>query len=665
MANILNNNRHNLKIKMNYDEYWDFFLNKDSFSTYKINDKTLYDKCLISYIDATNKECIDGEWLCSIGNYNWENAIAKQHTLFNIGFTGVDNGLIRFKKDRISNKDFIKIFSESDFSFNENDFRLKLHQVSGNTMKYEYPSSITNEGIKCNGGFYQGVFETSCDKYQVLPSKLESGDVWEFEFVLKKEEFEKESEKTLNDKYADNKGLFFYIGTRSENKWIYLYDEKYIKETTLDTDDVIDDSDMKCDPNSLSRFSNLDWYDDLEEWRMELQESITGMNLDNFIDYKYYSDDLYQDVEHDSLDDYIMSTSKPLIIDYTTLYEDLKKCCNYSCADKPTKKINVFKKLNCCGCGKCREIKTIQEVKTTPKKCCSELYMFDDYLSDADDVFEWYGDTEYLENEVNLEMFDFQTMKYGLSLKNSNRYISIFSDNKFLLFHRACTGYTIGNWVEDTVVEYRQVKNNFNGNLFLLMNRTCTGYTVYTIDDLIETYNEKYNVYEDIYNNALAFRITDDGKIGYRYASIDCSISEENKVNIYEGYSNPNIISENKWHVIHVKLYSKLDKMFFKFYVDGKLKYVTQEIPKLNLRKLVEEDEKQECVPFNISLGGGTQGLCDVILPNYMRQYDYVFPLEKYFGGTFIGYIKKFRFYNCFMDYDKILNNYLSEKIIF
>ena len=98
------------------------------------------------------------------------------------------------------------------------------------------------------------------------------------------------------------------------------------------------------------------------------------------------------------------------------------------------------------------------------------------------------------------------------------------------------------------------------------------------------------------------------------------------------------------------------------FYVDGKLVYITKELPKLNLRALNEVYEKQEGVPYNISLGGGTQGLAETILPNYMLNPTRVYPLEKYFAGTFIGYMKSFKFYNCSMEYGDILGNYRFEK---
>jgi hypothetical protein len=202
-------------------------------------------------------------------------------------------------------------------------------------------------------------------------------------------------------------------------------------------------------------------------------------------------------------------------------------------------------------------------------------------------------------------------------------------------------------------------RNSFKENLFLLMNRTCTGYNVHNIDELRNQYSTEYNVYNDVYNNALAFRITDEGAIGYRYLTVDCE--KENKLGVEEGYSKNGIIKENQWQVINVKIDAIGNVMKLRFYVDGKLIFVTKELPKLDLRHLKEEKEKQEGVPFNISLGGGTQGLIDTILPNYMLDPYRVYPLEKYFAGTFIGYLKSFKFYNCTMEYMYINNNFKYE----
>ena len=98
------------------------------------------------------------------------------------------------------------------------------------------------------------------------------------------------------------------------------------------------------------------------------------------------------------------------------------------------------------------------------------------------------------------------------------------------------------------------------------------------------------------------------------------------------------------------------------FYVDGKLVYITKTLPSFDFHALDDLYEKQEGVPYNISIGGGTQGLAETILQNYMLEPTRTYPLEKYFAGTFIGYMKSFKFYNCSMEFMNIANNYKWEK---
>ena len=153
MANLKENNYHNLKIIVNRDDYWDFFINKDAYGRYSYMVNSMYDKCLISYIDTELDECVSGNtWLFSTSGYSWESAYTTSYTLENIGMTGVDNGLITFRKDRISNSDFLKIYQESKYDIEEGDNRLKLHAVSGNTLQYDYPLSIENKIARLNGG---------------------------------------------------------------------------------------------------------------------------------------------------------------------------------------------------------------------------------------------------------------------------------------------------------------------------------------------------------------------------------------------------------------------------------------------------------------------------------------------------------------------------------
>ena len=631
MANLKENNRHNLKLMLNYDEYWDFFLDLDGYAPYSFRDG-MYDDCLISYIDACNPNCFNGDtWLYSTDNYSWESGTSIDNTLYDISYTGTDNGLFRFRKDRISNKDFWDLYQNNSFRLDGNDLRLKLHAVSGNTLQYEYPLHAEDCQIKLNGGFYQGFFETECDKYQVLPNKMTDNTPWGFEFQLKKCDLEPESKKTLNDKYPNNKGIFFYIGTRSENKWVYLYHPEEDDCFTLSPDDYVEDSHIDKNDYIIGNF-----YDPEPDFEGVFDNSGN----------QYHQKD--SDDEIPDIGDFTDFQNNPKHID-----ENLP---SFEETTKQKENMTFYRGCYSCNCGKYDNAEQKDVTKSE-----SDLGKNSSLISNLDCLG---NDADYFQPEMNITDFDYQTTN-GISFKDANKGLLFTTDNKFLLFNRTCTGYTTNNWIEGTQMEVYGKKKKFRDNLFILMNRTCTGYTVDNIDQLRDKVNDEYDYkdfYGDLYNNALAFRITDDGEIGYRLLTIDCNKEGDDKTAIEEGYSFPNVIKDCKWQTIHVKIIPTLETMKMYFYVDGKLVYITKELPKLNLRPLAEEYVKQEGVPYNISLGGGTQGLAETILPNYMLNPTRVFPLEKYFAGSFIGYMKSFKFYDCGLEYGNILSNYKFEK---
>ena len=662
MANLKDNNYHNLKIRVNKDEYWDFFINKDSFGYYSSNSNSMYDDCLISYIDASLSECVSGDtWLLSTNKYQWESAYTTNSVLKNIGYTGIDNGLINYRRDRISNKEFFDIFTNSKVELEENDNRLKLHAVSGTTLLYDYPIHVEDGIVTFNGGFYQGFFKTKCDEYSILPSKMENGDTWEFEFVLNKCELDKESDKTLNDKYPENKGIFFYLGTRAENKWIYMYDkdDKEGREScfTLSYDDYIEDAHIDKKNYIVGNFYDLD---------PEFVET-PPIDIDDYLNFNYYDESYYTPSEKDLMTDGIDCDGHSIMDDYLdyeiiprTIDESLPHitmdswCCNIEEKKKTkTKQVSFF---NACGCIKQAYIKVDDDSDTKLAGC--DLFGEGDYIDDFDGLD---YDTDYFEPELNITDFEYETYN-GFLLTSANDYY-FYTDNKFLLFDRTPKGYTVRDWVEGTRMMYFGKKNKFKENLFILMNRTSTGYTVRDIDKLRDEANNQYDdLYNDIYNNAFALRITDNGEIGYRYLILDCESDNNGKYSVIEGYSLPNVIKECEWQVVHVKIKNFFGNIKLYFYVDGKLVYITKELPGFNFHELNDLYEKQEGVPFNISIGGGTQGLAETVLVNYMLNPTRVYPLEENFAGTFIGYMKSFKFYNCGLEYMNILNNFKYEK---
>ena len=284
-----------------------------------------------------------------------------------------------------------------------------------------------------------------------------------------------------------------------------------------------------------------------------------------------------------------------------------------------------------------------------------DVFGEDGYIDDFDGLEDYQDSITYLESDIDLSNFEYYTDN-GFPMSEANWYY-FKTDNKFLMFDRTKSGYTVNNWVEGTQMMYCGRRNKFKGNLFIYMNRTKTGYTVNNVDELKSQDADEYNPYSDIYDNALAFRITDEGAIGYRMLTMDCSIEERDKTSILEGYSQNGVVPYNEWTTINVRMSFSNGKMKLLFYVDGYLKFVSEDLPMLNLRKLDDLDEKQEGVPYNMSLGGGTQGLAETIQYNYMLNPTRVYPIEKYFAGSFIGRIQSFRMYDCMMEYGAIMNN--------
>ena len=305
---------------------------------------------------------------------------------------------------------------------------------------------------------------------------------------------------------------------------------------------------------------------------------------------------------------------------------------------------------------------------------CTEIdcskYFGDDYMHNSDcgkgnkSIDEDYMKPDIILDEDKLK--DTLTDSEG-HLISKKGYYEIETDNKFLMFDRTPEGVTVDTYQEGMKVLLEGRNDWGNVNLFELMNRTSTGYTVDNIESYYESHTKPYDLYKDIRNNAFALRITDKGAVGYRYGILDCDA--DNHYSVIEEYTKDGMVKNDEWNSINVRFVilpprrDKCDKrkrkMKIMIYVNGFLKLVSKELPTFNFHSLDECKEKQEGVPYSLSLGGGTLGLLEMITPDYYKVSNYCFPIERDFCGSFIGDIKCFRIYEGFADYSSILN-YLS-----
>ena len=153
MSNIFNNSRNLFDMILNKSNYWDFNISLNYNGEIGQN----ADDCLINFIDTANPDCIWFNDLMSIKDYKWEGCVNNGVELNSIGYTGVDNGIIRFEKDSTSNKEFLKLYTKGRLNISSNDFRLKLQKIDGNNNLYDYSNNIVEKDnmivSELNGGF--------------------------------------------------------------------------------------------------------------------------------------------------------------------------------------------------------------------------------------------------------------------------------------------------------------------------------------------------------------------------------------------------------------------------------------------------------------------------------------------------------------------------------
>jgi hypothetical protein len=159
-----------------------------------------------------------------------------------IGLTGTDNGLVPNMSGETIN--FTNGLFDGSLKFNRLYFdrRLKLFQVTSyadypNFKFSGFPLDVLYEVVSKDnifigkyhelyGGFYQGFYKLFGYDYDILPDRVNKG--WSVEMIIKPRLINEYSpgpgETTLNMVYPENKNIFFYWGTRAENKYYHHAD---------------------------------------------------------------------------------------------------------------------------------------------------------------------------------------------------------------------------------------------------------------------------------------------------------------------------------------------------------------------------------------------------------------------------------------------------------
>jgi hypothetical protein len=269
-------------------------------------------------------------------------------------------------------------------------------------------------------------------------------------------------------------------------------------------------------------------------------------------------------------------------------------------------------------------------------------------------------------------------------------YMGTRSENKFWNLFSGETGYTTSSGYP--LPPPKVTEEILDDNPFLVYKGNCCCFTGITE---VTTQQKDRNI--DIVNNALGFRIKDDGSIGYRTLGIsgvcsavtattvvDCNsqcgcgcnsdtgntkvtattVTEKyvTGVTITEEYSLSGLVKDDQWSHISIRFraYEEYDDCELNsiprrlgsldIFVNGFLKWTVDNFDEFLFKELDEYREKQEGVPFNYSWGGGTQGLIETNTVNGPDVKDNNLIIQDNFAGTFKGDVATFKMYGCVLD---------------
>ena len=157
--------------------------------------------------------------------------------LCDVGLTGIDNGLVKkMSGETIQINTGLYSTLNDKYSRYKYDRRMKMHPITGftttsnrlwNDNSYSYNLSYTSDNnsvgwfARLNGGFFQGFYKVAGYDYQVFPERVNLG--WTSEILLRYR-WTGDTSVGLNNRYPANKGTFFFMGARAENKFYHYAD---------------------------------------------------------------------------------------------------------------------------------------------------------------------------------------------------------------------------------------------------------------------------------------------------------------------------------------------------------------------------------------------------------------------------------------------------------
>ena len=617
MGNIRNFNFNKFDLKLSNSDYWDLFLAPDG-SPIPPSTGLMSGSCFVVWYDFNNPSIYPDSATTASTIFSlvtWTGATNTGYTFNTIGLTGIDNGLVPYIKDPFdsSNQNLVQALTGSSLILASGDTRLIMTLVTGTTGQYVYPTQriidptgTFGDYMQFCGGFYQGYYKIDGSTYEILPTRV--NQAWAAEFWINPQDTCSSSGTTLNDVYSDNKGFFFYMGTRAENKF---WNQFAGNDTGCTSACTV--TSACTGSTSISPFCTV------------LKES----DITLIGDYGFGIPLNPPQVEIELI------TNQFLIYGQAT--------------DARAPRLT--------GATDTMILSAITNTSPGRHAGCNPTSPYG-YLIDNGAAC----------NMVSTDgLGTYQAWNYdgnGIPVAKQREVITDYR-NPFLIYGRG-SGFISGN----CACYYCTGPNDGLGK-----DTVCT----YSGKTSLQGYID-YN--EDIIDNALGFRIKDDGSIGFRLLTVTgtCYTASTGErlytsgVTVHEAYSAPNMVLPSQWQYVVIRFvtnymddcdlkYAKPRTGKLMFYVNAKLKFIVDEFPEFVAKRLNEYRAKQVGVPFNFSLGGGSQGLIDSQTFDGLDMDDRGLPIEKNFGGSFIGGISQFKFNICDLDYAGIQYNYLNDAV--
>lgn len=596
MGQINNFNFNNLDLKISNSDYWDFFLSNDGGNN-SICNLPEDGSCRVVYYDFNN-QTIYGSDNGIYSLVTWTGATNSGYTMNTFGLTGMDNGRISYIPDGTpTNNALLTKLTGTTLNIPAGDNRLSLFPVISDyrsELTVEFDQYIGNYN-RLRGGFYQGFYKLDGTTYEVLPTRFEKG--WTAEFWLRRSV---DNPTTVSIDHVETDGFFFYMGTRSENKYWNVFEGN----NTGCASGCTSDSDCNEYVNGYCTIPKETEIILRDEKGFGIPLSPPQISVDlitnQFLIYGRAKDGRKDRVTGDTV---------------SILY-------NY---EEP----EIFGR-NCSRCGNNHDGLGAQTVCT--------------YDRDSGGIF---VETTATTRTNTTNPF----LIYGRAQKNKNGC--------------SCRGC--------------------NGPMDGLGNETVCSFSGVTSPEL------EIDYLKDVTDNAIGFRIREDGSIGYRlltYTGSTCDpervIDEEDEdgnlitigYDVKEEYSKPNVVKLEEWAYVVLRFVTnkKIDCDLenskprtgrLDFFINGKLKFSVKEFDEVIGRRLNEHYLKQVAVPFNFSLGGGSLGLLGSQTFDGPDDSDRNLPIEKHFAGVFIGDLSKFRFNLCDMSFCSIERQYKQDLLNF